>query len=117
MRLGWAVIHLLVPMLFVLVGSVTSVDGQYDTWPNGPPKDPGFFPIAVWLQNPRNAAAYEAAGINVFVGLWRGPTEEQLDQLKAAGMKVVCSQNQFAIQDGKFEDEFGPYEVHLYRLK
>jgi hypothetical protein len=49
--------------------------------------------------------------------LWRGPTEEQLDQLKAAGMKVVCSQNQFAIQDGKFEDEFGPYEVHLYRLK
>jgi hypothetical protein len=60
MRLGWAVIHLLAPMLFVLVGSVTSVDGQYDTWPNGPPKDPGFFPIAVWLQNPRNAAAYEA---------------------------------------------------------
>ena len=61
------------------------------------PRDPEFFPIAVWLQNPRNAEAYKAAGINTFVGLWNGPTAEQLDVLKAAGMKVVCHQNATAL--------------------
>ncbi|HEX7898084.1 MAG TPA: hypothetical protein VF950_10015 [Planctomycetota bacterium] len=55
------------------------------------------FPIAVWLQSPRNAAAYKAAGINTYVGLWEGPTAEQLDALKAAGLKVVCHQNAVAL--------------------
>jgi hypothetical protein len=55
--------------------------------------DPGFFPIAVWLQDPRNAARYKQAGINVYVALWRGPTEEQLATLRAAGMPVICHQN------------------------
>src|SRR5689334_2780858 len=35
--------------------------------------DPNFFPLAVWLQNPANAARYKAAGINLYVALWRGP--------------------------------------------
>src|SRR6266511_3113484 len=39
-------------------------------WKNGPPSDPGYYPIAVWLQDPRNAKSYRAAGINLFVGLW-----------------------------------------------
>jgi hypothetical protein len=56
--------------------------------------DPSFFPLAVWVQQPRNAEKYKAAGINTFVGLWRGPTDEQLDALKAAGLKVICSQNE-----------------------
>lgn len=51
------------------------------------------FPIAVWLQSPSNAAKYRAAGFNLYVGLWQGPTEEQLSALKAAGMPVVCEQN------------------------
>lgn len=51
------------------------------------------FPIGVWLQNPRNARRYQAAGINLYVGLWRGPTEEQLATLREAGMRVVCAQN------------------------
>lgn len=63
------------------------------TWQHGPPTDPAFFPIAVWLQSPANAARYQAAGINTYVGLWRGPTEDQLAALKAAGMKVICDQN------------------------
>ncbi|HLF92900.1 MAG TPA: hypothetical protein VJB14_05535 [Planctomycetota bacterium] len=58
-----------------------------------PEKDPSFFPIGVWLQDTRNAAAYKAAGINVYVALWRGPTNEQLDALKAAGLKAICRQN------------------------
>jgi hypothetical protein len=61
------------------------------------PRDPDFFPLAVWLQNPRNAEAYKAAGINTFVALWNGPTAEQLDLLKAAGLKVVCHQNATAL--------------------
>lgn len=55
--------------------------------------DPGFFPIAVWLQNPSRAAAYRKAGFNLYVGLWRGPTEDQLAALKAAGLRVICDQN------------------------
>ena len=46
--------------------------------------DPDVFPIAVWLQSPANAADYKAIGINIYVGLWRGPTEEQLADLEAA---------------------------------
>lgn len=55
--------------------------------------DPNFFPLAVWVQNPNNAPKYKAAGINTYVGLWRGPTDEQLATLKSHGMYVICSQN------------------------
>ncbi len=58
-----------------------------------PLADPKFFPIAVWLQAPANAVKYKEIGINVYVGLWRGPTDEQLAELKKHGMRVVCSQN------------------------
>jgi len=71
---------------------------QYAGWKNGPPDDPGFFPIAVWLQNPAKASRYKKAGINTYVALWRGPTEEQLAELKEAGMKVVCHQNQTGLR-------------------
>ena len=63
------------------------------TWPGGLPADPGFFPIAVWLQSPANAAAYRAAGVNLYIGLWDGPTEAQLTALAAAHMPVMCAQN------------------------
>jgi hypothetical protein len=59
--------------------------------------DGTFFPIGVWLQNPKNATRYRAAGFNLYVGLWRGPTEEQLRQLKQAGMSVICHQNRLAL--------------------
>ena len=70
----------------------------YAQWQNGPPHSADFFPIAVWLQNPRNAEKYKQAGINTYVGLWRGPTDEQLSQLKNAGMKVICHQNRAALK-------------------
>lgn len=73
--------------------SATSAAVEDSRWKNGRWSDPAFFPIAVWLQDPRNAAKYKQAGINLYVGLWRGPTEAQLDALKAAEMPVVCSQN------------------------
>jgi hypothetical protein len=71
----------------------SSPASPYAKWQHGPPRDAGFFPIAVWLQDPRNADQYRAAGINTYVGLWEGPTENQLSALKAAGMKVICAQN------------------------
>ena len=70
----------------------------YEKWEHGPPPDENYFPIAVWVQNPRNAAKYRQAGINTYVGLWRGPTEKQLAELKAAGMKVICHQNQVGLK-------------------
>lgn len=69
----------------------------YARWKNGPPRDPSFFPIAVWLQNPKNAARYREAGINLYVGLWKGPTEEQLRGLRAADMHVICHQNEVGL--------------------
>jgi hypothetical protein len=65
----------------------------YGQWKHGPPARPDYFPIAVWLQSPENAVKYKAAGINLYVGLWQGPTEAQLAALKAAGMPVICEQN------------------------
>ncbi len=64
----------------------------YARWKNGPPAGEDYFPIAVWLQNPRNADRYKAAGINLYVGLYGGPTSNQLAQLKRAGVSVVCGQ-------------------------
>jgi hypothetical protein len=64
----------------------------------GPLADPGFFPIAVWLQDPRQAEKYKEAGINLYVALWRGPTEEQLTTLKTAGMPVICHQNKVGLE-------------------
>lgn len=70
----------------------------YARWRFGPPDDPAFFPIAVWLQNPRNAPRYKAAGFNLYVGLWKGPTEEQLNALREAGMPVICDQNETGLR-------------------
>jgi hypothetical protein len=66
----------------------------YAGWRNGPSTDPGYFPIGVWLQDPRRAAAFKSAGINTYVGLWQGPTEEQLAALKGGGMRTVCAWNE-----------------------
>jgi hypothetical protein len=65
----------------------------YETWPHGLSADPAFFPIAVWLQTPSNAPRYKAVGVNLFVGLWDGPTAEQLSMLKTAAMPTVCDQS------------------------
>jgi hypothetical protein len=65
--------------------------------PHGPLSDTNFFPVAVWLQEPGNAARFKAAGVNAYVALWLGPTEAQLAALKAAGMPVICAQNKIAL--------------------
>lgn len=71
-----------------------STINDYGQWDRGPSSDSSFFPIGVWLQAPRNAQRFHKAGINLYVGLWKGPTERQLQTLKAAGMPVICAQNE-----------------------
>ena len=66
---------------------------SYAKWKYGPSGDLDYFPIAVWLQNPDNAKRYQAAGINLYVALWDGPTEAQLKTLREARMPVICKQN------------------------
>jgi hypothetical protein len=61
--------------------------------------DPDFFPIAVWVQNYKNAEAYKAHGINMFVGIWGGMNQEKLDAFKKAGIKVICGQDEFSLQN------------------
>ena len=77
--------------------AVSKSEGLYAAWSMGPSSDPAEFPIGVWLQDPRHAEAYRELGINTFVGLWQGPTQEQFDALKQAGMRLVCAQNAFAL--------------------
>ena len=67
-------------------------------WTHGPALSSNEFPIAVWLQDPKNAPRFKAAGFNLFVGLWAGPTEAQLAALTAARMPVICEQNAVALR-------------------
>ncbi len=85
-------VKLFVSLLFIC--SLIEGKAQHNTsWENGLPDDPDYFPIAVWLQDPNDAPAYKEGGINLYIGLWQGPTEAQLTALNAAGMSVMCYQN------------------------
>jgi hypothetical protein len=74
-------------------GQGSSLQSPYAKWEHGPPHAADYFPIGVWLQDPRDARQYRAAGFNVYVGLWQGPTEDQLAALKQARTRVICQQN------------------------
>ncbi len=60
---------------------------------NGLPSAPSYFPISVWLQSPRLAPKYKAIGVNLFMGLYQGPTEDQLAELAKYDMPVIANQN------------------------
>ncbi len=79
-----------IPILLLFPTLLASAD---PAWKNGPPTSPDYFPIAVWLQEPRNAPKYQAIGINLYVGLWSGPNEAQLAELEKNKMPVICGQN------------------------
>jgi len=95
----------IIPVLFIIAAILETASGldepqkYFSRWPAGLPADSSFFPIAVWLQSPSNAAAYKAAGVNLYVGLWQGPTSAQLTALNTAGMKVICDQNNTGLTD------------------
>jgi hypothetical protein len=66
---------------------------QHRQFANGFPTDPSFFPIGVWLQHPRNAAAYARLGINTYIGLWEAPADAQLAELERHGMHLIAAQS------------------------
>ena len=59
--------------------------------------NPDFFPIGVWMQNPLNAAAYKAIGINIFIETSGRLDEDKLNILKKEGIKVITSQSRFGL--------------------
>ena len=65
---------------------------QYGPWFGGY-EDTSYFPISVWLQSPSNASAYGAIGINQYIGLYNGPTQNDLDTLTTAKVPTYCDQN------------------------
>lgn len=75
--------------------------GAEPKFAKGLPDKPDFFPIAVWLQDPANAERYRDVGINLYIGLWRGPTAEKLDALDAAGIRLIVGQSRGSL---KFRD-------------
>lgn len=65
---------------------------------NGAWADPGFFPRSVWMQPVKSAKKYKDAGVNIYMNLWQGPTEEQLRVLAEAGMPVMVELNDLAVR-------------------
>ncbi len=101
-------VGVLLGSFFWLLGNGEVLLGQADSpptalqqlqrrWPNGPFQTDRQFPIAVWLQDPRNAGKYKQLGISLYVGLWKGPTGPQLAELRRHGMPVICDQNEYAL--------------------
>jgi len=76
-------------------------------WTHRPVSGPDDFPIGVWLQDPKNAVRYKELGFNLYIGLWKGPTEKQLAALKKAGMRVVCAQNECGLRHRDDDDIAG----------
>ncbi len=101
MVLSLAVVCIVSLSLLAVHGSRAAEDeavtSPYAQWHSGPPADADYFPIAVWLQGPQNAPRYKAAGINLYIGLWKGPTEQQLEELARHEMPVICSQNEVGL--------------------
>ncbi|NLX57831.1 MAG: hypothetical protein GXY74_01940 [Phycisphaerae bacterium] len=60
--------------------------------------DPHFFPISVWMQPVSSARKYKDAGVNIYMNLWKGPTEEHLAALREVGMAVMVELNDAAVR-------------------
>jgi hypothetical protein len=65
----------------------------YKKWVNGPPSEPGFFPISVWYQSLANAARYKAIGVNQYIGPVSRRPGEGLELLQQAGIALIGSQS------------------------
>lgn len=82
----------ILPLLLIITGY--SLFGQGS--PDGK-NDPGFFPIAVWAQNPAHASDYKKHGINMFIGVHGGLNQKKLNHFRKADMKFICHQNSFGL--------------------
>ncbi len=94
-------------LLIVLVGSLSAAEAETPLakWENGPAAGDDHFTIGVWLQDPANAQRYRDLGVNLYIGLWQGPTRAQLEALREAEMPVIARQNDLARTMLEEEDE------------
>jgi hypothetical protein len=65
----------------LLCGPASFAQSPYAQWSRGPSTNADYFPIGVWVQNPKNAERYKAAGINLYVALSGRPSAERFDLL------------------------------------
>ncbi|HXU06449.1 MAG TPA: hypothetical protein VN903_36085 [Polyangia bacterium] len=68
----------------------------YAAWSRGVPTDPGFFPIAVWLQGSWHATEMADLGVNVYVGNNAGTdtlAASDLATLKGKGIYAIVGQD------------------------
>jgi hypothetical protein len=66
------------------------------------PRDPEFFPIGVWMQNPEPwiMQGYKSIGVNTYISLSSGSFNETLyNRLKEYDMKVIARQNRYALEN------------------
>ena len=91
--LFWAITAQPVSSASAEATDAASTWGGSKVYRNGLPPDPSFFPIGVWLQPPRLAPEYKEIGVNLFIALWKGPTESQLAELAQHNMPVFATQN------------------------
>ena len=98
MSVRFEISNLRFQILLATICTSSAVPAAETRWPNGFPDRRDFFPLCVWVQNVRNAERYKAIGVNTYVALYRGPTEEQLAALEKAGMYAVVHQNQRSLK-------------------
>lgn len=70
----------------------------WSRWPHLP-QGRDFFPFGVWAQNPADAPAYRALGVDFYYGLHGGPTEAQVAALRRHNMPFVAMFNDYARQN------------------
>ena len=61
----------------------------YTAWSRGPSPDPSYSPIGVCTQDPKRAKEFGALGINTYLSIWDGPSDEEMKLLREAGMTVM----------------------------
>jgi hypothetical protein len=101
MRLAWRTLGMMLTVkhrdgaIFVAMAlwSAALTGVTFGQWTNGLSTNENFFPIGVWLQRPTDAPRWLAAGVNLYTGLWNGPTVEQLETLRGAGIRTITDQN------------------------
>ena len=86
----------LAALSLLLLALPARAETPYAPWTNGPPNDPAYFPVGVWAQAPGNIEAYQELGVNLYVALHGGPTEQQLTALHEADMHAIASLNDYA---------------------
>jgi hypothetical protein len=91
----FAVIAFFLAGVILIPGHIAHAQGTspYSQWTYGPPANPNFFPIGVWLQSPGNAQEFENIGVNMFVGFYGNLDAASMTTFASLKMPVVPTQN------------------------